>query len=108
MTHGAAARMVFVTVPSAQVGESLARALVGARLAACGNLVGPVRSYYHYQGAYEEGEEFLLLLKTQETLVEQLVREILLHHPYETPAIEVVKVDRTTPATWAWIQAETS
>jgi periplasmic divalent cation tolerance protein len=99
--------MVFVTVPSVEVGEKLARAVVGARLAACANLVGPVRSYYHYQGDYEEGEEFLLIVKTQASRVEDLLKELVALHPYETPAIEVVNVEQVTPATLAWIRAET-
>ena len=42
--------VVFVTVPSESRGEQIASALVGERLAACVNIVGPVRSIYRWKG----------------------------------------------------------
>lgn len=100
--------MIFVTVPSLEVGESIARAVVKSRAAACGNLLGPVRSYYHFEGEYEEASEYTLLLKTPQAKVDELVTQLLELHPYQVPAIEVLQVDHTTPAAWAWLLRETS
>jgi periplasmic divalent cation tolerance protein len=103
----ALARVVLVTVPSVEVGETLARRVVQARLAACANLLGPLRSFYHYQGAYEESTEQLLIMKTQVGCVDALISELTSAHPYECPAIEVLPVEKMTPAGLAWILSET-
>ena len=52
-------RVVLTTVPDAEVGARLARALVEERLAACVNLVPGVRSFYRWQGRLEDAGEVL-------------------------------------------------
>jgi len=58
----------YVTVPNADVGTALARALVGARLAACVNVVPGVRSIYTWNGEVCEDDELLLIIKTRAEL----------------------------------------
>jgi periplasmic divalent cation tolerance protein len=55
-------------VPNADVGNALARALVGARLAACVNVVPGVRSIYSWKGEVCEDDELLLIIKTRAEL----------------------------------------
>ena len=61
--------------------------LVEQRLAACVNLLPPVRSIYHWKGAVEEGEETLMIIKSARPLFEQLKTAIAALHSYETPEI---------------------
>ena len=49
--------VVLVTAGSAEEGARIGRALVEERLAACANLVGPIRSIYRWEGAVEEAAE---------------------------------------------------
>ena len=56
--------IVFVTVPSREDGERIAETLVGEQLAACVNVVGPIRSIYRWQGEICRDDEHLLLIKT--------------------------------------------
>ena len=46
-------------------GARIGRTLVEERLAACANVVGPIRSIYRWQGAVEDAEEQLLVLKAR-------------------------------------------
>jgi periplasmic divalent cation tolerance protein len=101
------ARLVLVTVPNVETGEAIARRVVVGRLAACANLTGPIRSYYHWQGQYEESAEHLLILKTQLKCVPALLGEVTAAHPYECPVIEVVAVEKMTEASLGWILRET-
>ncbi len=48
------AQLVLVTAPTAREARTLARVLVGERLAACVNVVGPLRSIYRWQGKLEQ------------------------------------------------------
>ncbi|MBL8177798.1 MAG: divalent-cation tolerance protein CutA [Bryobacterales bacterium] len=88
--------------------QSVARGLVERRQAACVNIVQGVHSIYRWQGRVEEAAEWMLVIKTQQTLyaeVESTIREL---HSYTTPEIVAVAIDRGLPAYLDWILEETS
>ena len=51
---------VLSTVDSAEEAERLGRSIVGARLAACVQIVGPIRSLYWWQDKIDEAQEWQL------------------------------------------------
>ena len=55
---------VLTTVDSAEEAERLGRSITGARLAACVQIVGPIRSLYWWQDKLDDAQEWLLLIKT--------------------------------------------
>jgi periplasmic divalent cation tolerance protein len=85
--------VVLVTCASPEQARKIARALVVARLAACGNVFeAPVRSIYRWKGKIESAKEFLLVLKTSRkhfAAVERAVRRL---HSYEVPEIIAVPI----------------
>ena len=74
--------IVLVTAPSLEDGQTMARALVSERLAACVNVVPGVRSVFFWEGAVQEETEALLLIKTRRERYEALERRILELHAY--------------------------
>jgi periplasmic divalent cation tolerance protein len=71
--------------------DRIARALVDERLAACVNII-PVRSCYLWEGKLNlEGEE-LLIIKTEQRMVEQLMSRINELHSYKVPEIIVLPI----------------
>ncbi len=56
--------VVLTTVGLKDVADNLALRLVERRLAACVNIVGPIRSVYRWQGEIHNEAEYLLLIKT--------------------------------------------
>ena len=98
---------VLVTTGSEQQAVSIARVLVGERLAACVNIVGPVRSIYRWRDAVEDDREYLLIAKTRATLytsVERRVREL---HTYEVPEVLGLNADRGSPPYVKWLLEST-
>ncbi|HEY1852317.1 MAG TPA: divalent-cation tolerance protein CutA [Candidatus Binataceae bacterium] len=96
-------RLIFSTVASEEQAASIARALVDERLAACVNIVGPVRSIYRWRDAIEDEREFLLLIKTRATLyikVEKRIREL---HSYEVAEVISTSIDRGSPPYVKWM-----
>lgn len=83
--------IVLVTAPTADKAAELARALVEAQLAACGNIVPGLRSIYRWEGKVQDEPEVLLILKTRADLFEPLRARIVELHPYDVP--EVLRVD---------------
>ena len=84
--------VVYVTAASQENAAELARVLVEERLAACGNVIGSVRSIYRWQGKVEDENEALLVLKTRAGLFEALKARILQLHSYEVPEVIAVPV----------------
>jgi periplasmic divalent cation tolerance protein len=70
----------------------IAEALVTEQLAACVNIIPAIRSVYRWQGAVEQEEELLLLIKTSDTVWFRLQERILALHPYELPEIISVAI----------------
>src|SRR5271156_4267611 len=100
-------RAILVTTGSEDQAVSIARALVGERLAACVNIVGPARSIYRWRDAVEDDREYLLIIKTRATLyikVETRIREM---HPYEVPEVLAVTADRGSPPSLQGLLAST-
>jgi periplasmic divalent cation tolerance protein len=96
-------RVILVTTGSEEQAVSIARALVGERLAACVNIVGPVRSIYRWRDAVNDDREYLLIIKTRATLymkVETRVREL---HSYEVPEVLALNADRGSPPYIKWL-----
>jgi periplasmic divalent cation tolerance protein len=103
-----AARLVLVTAGSEDQAVRIARTLVEERLAACVNLVAPVRSIYRWRDAVEDEREFLLIVKTRKTLYPRLERRIRELHSYEVPEILALAVDAGHEPYLAWLFESTA
>ncbi len=85
--------------------DDIARALVDARVAACVNVVPAVRSVYRWEGAVQQDEEALLVVKTTRPRLEALDARLGEVHPYDTYELVVLDVEGGNGAYLAWIAA---
>jgi periplasmic divalent cation tolerance protein len=95
---------VQTTVPAESDGERIAAHLVDARLAACVQVVGPIRSTYRWQGQVEEAEEWLLLVKTTAAAWPAVAEAIAALHPYEEPELVAVPVVAGSAGYLDWVE----
>src|SRR6266853_211052 len=65
---------VLTTVDSEEAAVTLARGIVEARLAACVQIVGPIRSVYWWDGEVDDVREWQLLMKSSVAVVVALLR----------------------------------
>jgi periplasmic divalent cation tolerance protein len=94
---------VATTAGSEEEAARIGAALIERRLAACVQLIGPVRSRYRWRGEIEEAEEWQCLAKTEAHLypkVEEAIREL---HSYEEPEILATPVLAGSPGYLKWI-----
>jgi periplasmic divalent cation tolerance protein len=101
-------RLIYVTASTLEEAEAIALTVVRERLAACANILGPIRSVYQWQGKLERSEEVAMLLKTQQSKVDSLVGRIRQLHSYQCPAIVEVPVLGGFKDFLDWVRAETS
>lgn len=99
--------LVMTNMPDQASAEMLASALVEQRVAACVNVLAPVRSVYRWKGEVEAASEVPLLIKTTAVRYPMLEQAILAGHPYELPEIVAVSVEHGLPAYLDWVAAET-
>lgn len=102
------ALFVYITTPDADVADTLARSLVGERLAACANIIDGMRSLYWWQGELERGEECVLIVKCTDAGYPALEKRVLELHPYETPCIVALPVARGFAPFVRWIAEESA
>ena len=95
--------VVLVTVASEQEGEKIAREVVEGRLAACVNIVGPVRSLYRWEGKVADEREYLLLIKTRAGLFPRLEARVREVHSYEVPEVVALPVTAGSEAYLRWL-----
>ena len=93
---------------SEEEAQRVARVLVGARLAACVNIVPGVRSIYHWQGTVHEDSEWMLIIKSTRPLFEQLAAELRKIHSYEVPEVLAIPVVAGDEAYLEWLNRELS
>lgn len=106
--RGGRALVVLVTAPSAAKAARIARALVGERLAACGNVVPRLRSLFRWEGKVQDAAEALLILKTTRRRFPALRARVLALHPYQVPEILALTVEAGNAAYLDWIASSTS
>lgn len=98
---------VVTTVDSEEAGERLARGIVDARLAACVQIVGPIRSLYWWEGAVDDTREWHLVIKTTSERLAALEAHIKENHSYDTPEITGTVITWGSREYLDWISAET-
>lgn len=103
----AATVIVYMTAQDRREAESIGRQLVGQRLAACVNILGPIRSIYRWQGRVHQAGETAFLAKTRAALVPRLVRQVRAQHGYECPCVVALPIRGGHGPFLQWIADET-
>jgi periplasmic divalent cation tolerance protein len=88
--------------------NSMIREAVEQRLAACGQLLGPIHSTYWWNGRIERTDEWMCLFKTTSARATALEQWILSVHPYEVPEVVTVELRGVSDAYGEWVKDETS
>lgn len=98
----------FVTSNNLEQATDIARFLVQNRLAACVNIIDPIRSIYSWKNEIYDEKEILMVIKTRRALFEKLTLEITKRHSYEVPEIISVPIENGLPSYLNWIDQNTS
>jgi len=99
---------VYMTARDDEQARGIGRALVEERLAACVNVLGPMNSFYWWNGAVQDDREVALIAKTRAERLPQLIERVKQLHSYTCPCIVVLPLVAGNPDYLAWLQAETS
>lgn len=99
-------QVALITAPPSKAKE-VARSIVGAKLAACVNIVPGITSVYHWKGAVEEDSESLLIAKTRSSLADRLIAHVREVHPYDVPEVIFTDVRGGLQEYLDWVRSST-
>jgi periplasmic divalent cation tolerance protein len=94
--------VVFVTTASRDEAQSIAQALIEARLAACVTIF-PVHSFYRWDGKVNSEDEWQLMIKTELDYFPQLSEKIKELHSYSVPEIIALAIAEGPPDYLNWL-----
>jgi periplasmic divalent cation tolerance protein len=84
--------VIFITVGKRGEAKHIAEALVEGEYAACVNIIDNVTSIFRWQGKIEEAKECLLVIKSLESRLDDIIRRVKQLHSYVVPEIIAFKV----------------
>ena len=98
---------VQTTTDSRAEAMELVRAAVEARLAACGQVAGPVASTYWWNDEIERAEEWFAFLKLPADRYDELAAFLTERHSYDEPEIVATPIVAGSASFLGWIRDET-
>ena len=99
--------IVLTTLPVEGDAEKLAAQLVEERLAACVNILPPMRSVYRWKNAIERADEHQLVIKTTRARITELESRLRKLHPYDVPEFVVLPIDSGSADYLSWLSDST-
>ena len=79
--------VVLVNTGTEEQASQIAHVLVNERLAACANIISPIRSIYRWNDAVQNETEHMIVIKTRADLFERLQARVKEVHQYVVPEI---------------------
>ena len=99
--------VIYITTSSVTEAKKIGRVLVEEKLAACSNIISPIRSIYSWQGKICDDKEALMILKTKKKLFKQIVARVEKLHSYDVPEIIAMPIIEGSDKYLSWLNEET-
>jgi periplasmic divalent cation tolerance protein len=95
---------VYAVFANAEEAERIGRAMVEERLAACVNILGPIRSIYRWEGAVETADEVAAIFKTHHWQADALIERVTALHSYKVPCVVSWPIDKVLRRYAEWVE----
>ena len=99
---------VTTAVAEEAAAADMADTVVAERLAACAQVLGPMRSSFRWEGEVQVAMEWLVVAKTTEARLPELTARIRALHSYDVPEIVTLAITAGDPEYLRWIRDETT
>ena len=97
---------IITTTSNKEEADKIANVLVEKKLAACVQILGPIKSIYKWKGKIEKANEFLCLIKSKAIKEKEIISMIKSLHSYEIPEIIVTPIIGGNEDYLKWIEKE--
>jgi periplasmic divalent cation tolerance protein len=97
---------IYMTVGSKDEARKIGKELVTTRLAACVNILDNMNSFYRWEGKIQDDTEVVMIAKTTEEQVPDLIKKVESLHSYDCPCIVSLPVAGGHQPFLEWIAGE--
>ena len=97
---------IYMTVGSKEEARKIGKALVSDRLAACVNILDNMNSFYMWDGKIQDDTEVVMIAKTTENRIGDLIKKVESLHSYDCPCIVSVPITGGHQPFLDWIAEE--
>jgi len=98
--------VVFITARDTEEAQKIAKSLLKRRQAACVNIVPEVDSHFWWQDKLDSAKESLLVVKTKDTLLPDIVKSVKKIHSYSIPEITALPIIGGNQEYLDWLDSE--
>ncbi|MGZ2411679.1 periplasmic divalent cation tolerance protein [Sphingomonas sp. F9_3S_D5_B_2] len=95
---------VYAIFADAAEAERVGRDVIEARLAACVNILGPVRSIYRWKGEVQSANEIAAIFKTSDESADALMTRIAGLHSYDVPCVVALPIEKVLGSYAEWVE----
>jgi periplasmic divalent cation tolerance protein len=95
---------IYAVFARADEAERIGRTVVEERLAACINILGPIRSIYRWKGKIETADEVAAILKTHHWRSDALIERITELHSYDVPCVVAWPIEKVVARYADWVE----
>ncbi|XP_067636147.1 divalent-cation tolerance protein CutA [Eurosta solidaginis] len=95
--------VAFVTTPDEKLAKKLAQGLVERKLAACVNIIPQIQSVYMWEGKVNEDNEYLMMIKTRTSRVDELIKFVRENHSYSVAEVITLPIEKGNVPYLSWI-----
>ncbi len=99
--------VVLITAKDREEAQKIAKALIKKREAACVNIIPAVNSHFWWKDKLEAADESLLIVKTRESLLPEVIKTVKKIHSYRLPEIIALPIIGGSRDYLEWIDSET-
>ncbi len=98
--------LIYITAADKEQARAIGKELVETRLAACVNIIDNMNSMYMWEDKLQDDQEVILIAKTTETRVPELIEKVKAVHSYDCPCIVSIPVCGGNESFLEWIANE--
>ena len=96
---------LYLTCADEKEADKIVNTLLVKHLVACVHKI-PVSSEFHWQGKIKSNDEILLVMDSREDLFDEVEREIVKLHSYDSFVLEAIPLSRISKKAQKWLDGE--
>lgn len=97
---------IYMTAKDKDEARHIGRYLVESGLAACVNILDHMNAIYIWQGELQDDQEAVMIAKTTEEKVPELIAEVKARHSYDVPCVVALPIADGHPEFLNWIAGQ--
>ncbi len=99
--------VVYLTCADENEADKISDLLLKKKLVACAKKI-PIKSSFWWEGKIDKADEVLVMFETLDEKFDEIEKEVINLHSYETPMLFSIQVSNTTSAVKEWLREELS